>query len=652
MSKKKYKPVPDVECLKYHGTPEKPDIKIFVSHRIDQDSETIDNPLYIPVRCGAVFDEREGVTMLGDDTGENISERRLSFCELTVQYWAWKNIKADYYGLCHYRRYFSFSDKKHDEDIWGNINYNFISSDAVKELGNSEDQMRKAICQSDLIISTPFIDKYSVYKQYEGVPALHIEDLEECIKIIEKHYPEYASSAKKYLFGKNFYPCCMFVMNHVLFDQYCTFLFGVLEIFHKNKSYENYGQEAMRTAGHLGERLLGVFATHYIDKKKAAEEDAKLKILQRSIFWNTEKNELPKPAFSNQNIPIVLSSSDYYVPYAAATLMSVVQHSSEEYNYDFIFLVSAISDKSKNLLKSIIKQYPNMSIRFFCVVPVISQYRFIANNHISVETFYRLFVQKIFRHYEKIVYLDSDLLIRKDIATLYNIDIGNNLIAATIDADWLGQYNGAIPTVKKYCREVLKLKDPYSYFQAGVLVFNIKEMAKTFGETELAEFGSKCEYMYVDQDVLNVKCQGRVYFLDIRWNIMSACGGGRTQNIKTFTPVNVKDLYFCGRKDPYIIHYAGYLKPWDDPSEDFAQEFWESIRGTILYEIILQRLDSHVSWHTSADYINWYSANAMHLSKFELWLKRISTGVFPLGSLRREKLKNIYFRLFKRHKQK
>ena len=88
----------------------KKDIKIFVSHRIDLDSETIDNPLFVPVRCGAVFDKRENVTMLGDNTGDNISEKRMSFCELTVQYWAWKNVEADYYGLCHYRRYFSFSD--------------------------------------------------------------------------------------------------------------------------------------------------------------------------------------------------------------------------------------------------------------------------------------------------------------------------------------------------------------------------------------------------------------------------------------------------------------------------------------------------------------------------------------------------------------
>ena len=116
---KVWKPVPDVEELKYHGTPEKPDIKIFVSHRIDLDSETIDNPLYIPVRCGAVYDERENVTMLGDDTGDNISDRKFTYGNLTLQYWAWKNIKADYYGIGSYNQYLSFSENKYKESAEG-----------------------------------------------------------------------------------------------------------------------------------------------------------------------------------------------------------------------------------------------------------------------------------------------------------------------------------------------------------------------------------------------------------------------------------------------------------------------------------------------------------------------------------------------------
>lgn len=85
-----------------------PKIKIFVSHRIDVCSSSIDNEIFKPVRCGAIFDKRNINSIQGDDTGENISSKRMSFNELTVLYWAWKNWgqlgKPDYIGLCHYQR--------------------------------------------------------------------------------------------------------------------------------------------------------------------------------------------------------------------------------------------------------------------------------------------------------------------------------------------------------------------------------------------------------------------------------------------------------------------------------------------------------------------------------------------------------------------
>lgn len=60
---------------------------------------------YLPLHVG-----KEGKTdigFIGDNTGDNISTKNANFCELTGLYWAWKNLKADYIGLCHYRRYFA-----------------------------------------------------------------------------------------------------------------------------------------------------------------------------------------------------------------------------------------------------------------------------------------------------------------------------------------------------------------------------------------------------------------------------------------------------------------------------------------------------------------------------------------------------------------
>ena len=95
-------------------------IRIFSTQRIDLNSFLIDNEQITPIRCGAVYDDRK-TKIIGDDTGDNISEKRNSYCELTTQYWAWKNIDADYYGFMHYRRYFNFNEETLASDDWNTV---------------------------------------------------------------------------------------------------------------------------------------------------------------------------------------------------------------------------------------------------------------------------------------------------------------------------------------------------------------------------------------------------------------------------------------------------------------------------------------------------------------------------------------------------
>ena len=64
-----------------------------------------EDPMYLPVQMGHAI--HPGIGYIGDDTGENISERNGNFCELTGLYWAAKNLDSDYIGIVHYRRYFA-----------------------------------------------------------------------------------------------------------------------------------------------------------------------------------------------------------------------------------------------------------------------------------------------------------------------------------------------------------------------------------------------------------------------------------------------------------------------------------------------------------------------------------------------------------------
>ena len=66
--------------------------------------------VYLPLHVGK--SGKEDIGFAGDDTGENISHKNANYCELTGLYWAWKNLAADYIGLCHYRRYFTHSNPR------------------------------------------------------------------------------------------------------------------------------------------------------------------------------------------------------------------------------------------------------------------------------------------------------------------------------------------------------------------------------------------------------------------------------------------------------------------------------------------------------------------------------------------------------------
>ena len=90
------------------------DIKILVAahkpYRMPEDE------IYFPIHVGKTGKTEIG--FIGDDTGENISDRNPSYCELTAAYWAWKNLKADYVGLVHYRRHFTPVKKGKNKFDW------------------------------------------------------------------------------------------------------------------------------------------------------------------------------------------------------------------------------------------------------------------------------------------------------------------------------------------------------------------------------------------------------------------------------------------------------------------------------------------------------------------------------------------------------
>ena len=570
-------------------------IKILVS--CHKPTKVLDNPLLEPIEVGTELREKHPKNMLQDNTGENISKKNLMYCELTAQYWAWKNLDADYYGFFHYRRYLSFSEKKYPKDSWQNVIEEKITAKAVKKYNWNETAMRKIIEGYDLIIAeeknvSRMPDKNrSVYEQYKNGHSLNIKDLDIVREIVAEKFPEYLKEFDDYLKGKKTCLCNMYIMKKELFHEYMEWLFEILEEFERRVDMSDYSVEGYRTPGHLAERLLTLF---YIHKKNTGK--IKIKTLQTVVILNTEYKmslaelQKTKPAFEEKNIAIALASNDYFVPYMATMLYSIVAHANPKKNYDVLILTQDISKINQKRIKEQYENKQNVSIRFIDPTVLIDGYDFFTRGHFSMETYYRLVLPETLPNYDKILYLDSDMVCLADVAELYETDVSGYLLAACHDADTAGLYNGYEPGKKKYTDEILKLKEPYQYFQAGTILLNLTEFRKQYSTETILKFAVSYKWELLDQDVLNKLCEGRIKYVDMAWNVMVDFGGVRQNQIIALAPRWLNQMYLEARKEQKIIHYAGPEKPWLYPEMDQGIIFWEYAKHTPYYEVMISRM--------------------------------------------------------------
>lgn len=229
------------------------DIKIFIS--CHKECYVPNHPFLYPVQVGADLEMRSFVGMRSDNTGENISSLNRRYCELTAQYWAWKNENADYYGFFHYRRYFSFTNKISRP-------YVILSQpdDAtLQSHGFDQKNMKDIIRRFDIIMPLPENMFISAYKHYEQAKHHKIEDLKTVREIIRERYPDFNEAAEEYLNCSKLFFGNMLIMKKELFNDYCNWLFDILKEFDNRRDFSQYNSKELRVNGYLGERLLGIY---------------------------------------------------------------------------------------------------------------------------------------------------------------------------------------------------------------------------------------------------------------------------------------------------------------------------------------------------------------------------------------------------------
>lgn len=210
---------------------------------------------YYPIHVGKALSSID-LGICADNTGDNISMKNRSYCELTGMYWAWKNLKdVDVIGLCHYRRYFDFHNQC--------ISYMPYTAFSLKEFDNIDlsipDGIIENLKEGEIYLAKPKKYSYSLYTNY------CVEHISDDIRVLEKYIFEHLNDEYKKAWyhimqcNNNLSPYNMFLMTWYDFDKYCSWLFPILSEMEKQIDISHYSPIEARIYGYMAERLLNVW---------------------------------------------------------------------------------------------------------------------------------------------------------------------------------------------------------------------------------------------------------------------------------------------------------------------------------------------------------------------------------------------------------
>lgn len=296
------------------------------------------------------------------------------------------------------------------------------------------------------------------------------------------------------------------------------------------------------------------------------------------------------PAYNENNIPIVLQSSNYFAPYAAVTIKSIIDHASADKNYDIIVTSIDMRKETLDKLSEMAYEYPNISVRGVNVSKYHKTYCPRGNARVGSESSTRIFLSEVLEEYPKVLNVDSDMLLTSDIAAAFDVDVSDAYIAAAPDVLMCFFYytnaeNGAF---RALVHDVIGLDDVRDYFNCGFMVMNLDRIRKEVFPDEIIAFDKEGGCRFAEQDPLNHFYKDMTVRLGMNWNYCVD-----PTHVIDFSEQDVPDELvseYCEAKGkPDIIHFVTWKKPWQYDGVEYSELFWKVAESTPFYDEILRR---------------------------------------------------------------
>ena len=239
----------------------------------------------------------------------------------------------------------------------------------------------------------------------------------------------------------------------------------------------------------------------------------------------------------NDIIDILCATDDNYCVPLSVLITSIIANKDKDRKIRFFIIDGGITEEKKKKLYSLSSDCVDIIILSVSIEEQLQQYELPDESYHSVAMYYRVFASEILPNdVDRILYLDCDMIVKKDLIDLYNENFDNNLAIGCRDIH------------EKQCRERLGLD---LYINSGMMMINLKGWREENIQSRFVDYirGNSESIVWHDQDIINCVLSGRIKITDNRWNVQ----------VCTFCDSEEQNI--IGR-DGFIIHYISSKKPW------------------------------------------------------------------------------------------
>ena len=550
--------------------------KIFIGVCYHKPAPIVKTEFITPIHVGKDLSDINIPEAIGDNTGNNISKKNKSWCELTALYWMRHNVSAEYYGLMHYRRLLNFA-----RNAKGDRRFSSIDARHYKKFGWNDEVILNRCLESDIITAPvrgvhPVGVPHMMMSNYDMYAREHFsKDMDIVEEIIKSRYPDIYPFFVEVITSRYCFFGNITIMRRELFLAYTDWLFDVLEEAEKLIDISNYDAYQRRIWGFLAERLTNVYVAY-----ARAIEAARVSSLPIVLASNPPAAIEPKVALKNvrkqrdailversvttreKRAYVVLATDNNYAPHAAVAILSALDMSTHPELLHFYVMESGnLNARNKELISQVAQsrggrvEYISLDARQLAWLPT-------NRRHISIVTYYRLVMHDFLpMDVERVIYIDSDVVVTDSLEKLWDIDLCKNPVGASPDEGGVLQ------------RRRLRLPLSHTYFNAGVMVFDLRQIRQMNLVEEVQQaFRRNAEYITLqDQDLLNIVFCNRTFSLPLRWNV-----NNRVYTQNELDPAYSAEEALAAASLPGIVHFTDRIKPWHDKSiNPFTELYWD-----------------------------------------------------------------------------